>query len=200
MSITWVEKEKTLKLEKNVKEEINTVIPGKNLIELTKILDDEKSTIEMHLFSNKVLFKFDNTVFQTRVLGGTFPDVERLVPTSFELEIKVNQNDFYNVIDRASLLTNERDKNIVKFECKGKQLKISSNSPEIGKVEEKMDIEKNEALDIKIAFSSRFMMDALRTIKSDNVVLNFNGDVKPIIIFDEKDKSVLQLILPIKTY
>lgn len=191
---------KTIELDKERKEDINTVIPGKNLIELTKIIEENDTKIEMHLFNNKVLFKFDNTLFQTRVLGGTFPDVERLVPTSFELEIKANQSEFYNVIDRASLLTSERDKNIVKFECKGNNLVISSNSPEIGKVEEKMTVEKSIDQDIKIAFSSRFMMDALRTIKSDKVILNFNGDVKPIIIFDQEDKSVLQLILPIKTY
>ena len=191
---------KTIKINKEVKENIDTVIPGKNLIELSKILDENENNIEMHLFNNKVLFKFDNTMFQTRVLAGTFPDVERLVPTSFELEIKANQSEFYNVIDRAALLTSEKDKNIVKFECSKNELIVSSNSPEIGRVEEKMNVEKNIDEDIKIAFSSKFMMDALRTIKSENVILNFNGDVKPIIIYDEDDKSVLQLILPIKTY
>lgn len=191
---------KTVNLTTDLKEDISTVIPGKNLIELTKIIEDNDNKIEMHLFNNKVLFKYDNTKFQTRVLGGTFPDVERLVPTSYELVIKANQEEFYKVIDRAALLTSEKDKNIVKFECNGNNLVVSSNSPEIGKVEEKMTVEKSIDQDIKIAFSSRFMMDALRTIKSENVLLNFNGDVKPIIIFDDDDSSVLQLILPIKTY
>ena len=63
-----------------------------------------------------------------------------------------------------------------------------------------MSVEKNTDENIKIAFSSRFMMDALRTINSEDVLLNFNGDVKPIIILDERDKNLLQLILPIKTY
>lgn len=191
---------KSLKLDKEFKEEIGVVIPGKNLIELTKIIEDNDEKLEMHIFNNKVLFKYDNTMFQTRVLGGTFPDVERLVPSSFELTVKANEGEFYNVIDRAALLTSEKDKNIVKFELNGEELTVSSNSPEIGKVEEKMNVEKNNNQNIKIAFSSRFMMDALRTIKSDKVILNFNGDVKPIIILDEEDENLLQLILPIKTY
>ena len=191
---------KACKIEKEVKEDLNIVIPGKNLIELTKIIEDNKKKIEMHIFTNKVLFKFDNTLFQTRVLSGNFPDVNRLIPSSFELEITAGLNEFYNVIDRASLLTNEKDKNIVKFECEGNNLIISSNSPEIGKVEEKMTVIKNNENNIKIAFSSKFMMDALKTIESDNSIIKFNGDVNPIIIVDEKDDTLLQLILPIKTY
>ena len=92
------------------------------------------------------------------------------------------------------------DKNIVKFECLGEEVTVSSNSPEIGRVEERMNIEKNNNNDIKIAFSSRFMMDALKTVESKNVVLCFNNDIQPIIIKDEKDDTLLQLILPIKTY
>lgn len=187
-------------LGKKVDEDINIVIPGKNLIELTKILEETDDNIEMHVFNNKVLFKFDNTLFQTRVLSGTFPDVDRLIPAAFELEVKANAGEFFNVIDRAALLTSEKDKNIVKFETSGSEVVVSSNSPEIGRVEEKMDVEKNNDNDIKIAFSSRFMMDALRTIESKDVVLCFNNDVQPIIIKDDKDKTLLQLILPIKTY
>lgn len=187
-------------LGQKVEEDVNIVIPGKNLIELTKILEENDANIEMHVFSNKVLFKFDDTLFQTRVLSGTFPDVDRLIPASFELEVKANANEFYNVIDRAALLTSEKDKNIVKFECVGNEVIVSSNSPEIGRVEEKMSVEKNAETDIKIAFSSKFMMDALRTVESLDVVLCFNNDVNPIIIKDDEDKTLLQLILPIKTY
>lgn len=191
---------KMISLDKKIKEEINVVVPGRNLIELTKILSETDDNVEMHIFSNKILFKFDNTLFQSRVLSGTFPDVNRLIPEKFELEIKVNANDFYNVIDRASLLTSEKDKNIIKFECIENDVIVSSNSPEIGRVEEKISVEKNNKNDIKIAFSSKFMMDAIRTIESKNVILKFNNEVQPIIIMDEKDETLLQLILPIKTY
>ena len=191
---------KSVTLPTKITEEVNVIIPGKNLIELTKIIEEEDDDIQMHIFSNKVLFKFDNTLFQTRVLSGTFPDVNRLIPDSFEVEIKVNASEFYNVIDRAALLTSEKDKNIVKFECENNEVIISSNSPEIGKVEEEIDVEKNNDNNIKIAFSSKYMMDALRTIESKDVILCFNTDIKPIIIKDAKDKTLLQLILPIKTY
>ena len=191
---------KYVNLTQSVNEEINVVIPGKNLMELTKIIIDNEESIEMHIFTNKILFKFDDTLFQTRVLSGNFPDVNKLIPESFELVVKANALEFFNVIDRAALLTSEKDKNIVKFECVGNEVVVSSNSPEIGKVEEKMNVEKNNDSNIKIAFSSRFMMDAIKTVESKDVLINFNSDVKPIIILDEKDDTLLQLILPIKTY
>lgn len=191
---------KTLEINNNSNEDFNIVIPGKNLIELTKIIEDNEDEIEMHIFNNKVLFKFDDTMFQTRVLAGTFPDVNKMIPDNFELTIKTNCNEFYNVIDRAALLTSEKDKNIVKLEINNSNAIVSSNSPEIGKVEEKMEVENETGNSIKIAFSSKFMMDALRTVESLDAVICFNDDVKPIIIKDNNDKSLLQLILPIKTY
>lgn len=191
---------KYVNLTKKYDEEQDIVIPGRNLIELIKIIEENKNNIEMHIFSNKVLFKFDNTLFETRVLSGTFPNVDRLIPSSFNLNIKVNSYEFYNVIDRAALLTSDKEKNIIKFECEDNLLTILSNSPEIGKVEEKMIVEKSNKENIKIAFSSKFMMDAIRTINSEKVILKFNNDVQPIIICDEKDDTILQLILPIKTY
>ena len=81
---------KIIKLDNVVDNLINIVIPGKNLGELFKILNDEDENVEIHIFSNKILFKFDNILFQSRLLNGTFPDTSRLIPTEFELEIKTD--------------------------------------------------------------------------------------------------------------
>ena len=191
---------KSIVLNKKFDEELNVVIPGKNLMELIKILEENDSEIKMNIFNNKVLFSFDNILFQSRVLSGTFPDVDRLIPEKFNLSINANKSELYNVIDRASLLTSEKDKNIIKLEIVKKVATISSNTPEIGKVEESLDIENNNNEDLVISFSSKFMMDAIKTIESVNVVINFNGDLNPIIVKDSEDDTLLQLILPIKTY
>ncbi len=191
---------KIVELDSTVENIINIVIPGKNIGELIKILNDEDENVEIHIFSNKILFKFDNILFQSRLLNGTFPDTSRLIPQEFELEIKTDLNDFYNVIDRAALLTTEKDKNVIKFETNGNELIVSSNTPEIGKVEEKLVVSKNNDKNIKIAFSSKFMMEALRTINSKDIRILLNSDVKPIIIKNDEDDNIIQLLLPIKTY
>ena len=191
---------KIVKLDNPVDNIINIVIPGKNMGELVKIIDDEDENIEIHIFSNKILFKFDNILFQSRLLNGSFPDTSRLIPEEFSLEIKADLDELYKVIDRAALLTSEKEKNVIKFETCGNEVVISSNTPEIGKVEEKLAITKNNDNEIKIAFSSKYMMEALRTINSKDIRISLNSDVKPIILKTYEDEDLIQLLLPIKTY
>ena len=102
------------------------------------------------------------------------------------------------MIDRASLLTSDRDKNTIKLELKNNELVISSNSPEIGKVEEKMRVESND--EISISFSSKYMLDSVKSFETDNIVMYMNNDNSPIIIKSNEDESLVQLVLPIKTY
>ena len=77
---------------------------------------------------------------------------------------------------------------------------VSSNIPEIGNVEEKVMVQKNKEQEIKIAFSSKYMMDALKSFESEEVELLFNGEIKPIILKSVGDDSLTQLVLPIRTY
>lgn len=76
--------------------------------------------------------------------------------------------------------------------------KITSMSLEIGKVEEKLNVDCDK--NIKISFSAKYMMDALRTMKSDNVTLTFVGEIKPILLKEENNDNLICLILPIRTY
>ncbi len=191
---------KVVNLDNSVDNLINIVIPGKNIGELNKILTDDDDNVEIHIFSNKILFKFDNLLFQSRLLNGTFPDTSRLIPDEFEIEIKADLNEFFGVIDRAALLTSEKEKNVIKFETNKNEVTVSSNTPEIGRVEEKLMVTKNNDKEIKISFSSKFMMEALRTINSKDIKILLNSDIKPIILKTDEDDGLTQLLLPIKTY
>lgn len=181
-------------------EDFNIVIPNKNIIELLKTLNNPNKDIVIHIFNNKVLFEFDNILFQSVLLNGTYPDTSSLIPNSTLLSFNCDLNAFYDVIDRASLLTNDKDKNIVKLSIKGDNLMITSNSPEIGRVEERMVISKSTSIDIDIAFSSKYMKEALKSFTNNQIEICFNGEIKPIIIKSQKQTDLTQLILPIKTY
>ena len=191
---------KTIKLDKPVDNPINIVIPGKNIGELVKIINEEDDSLQIHIFTNKVLFEFDNILFQSRLLNDVFPNISRLIPTEFKIIIKADLNELYNVVDRASLLTSEKEKNVIKFETNGNILTVTSNTPEIGRVEEKLPISKDTSEDIKIAFSAKHMMDALRTINSKDVRVLLNSEISPIILNTEDSEDLLQLLMPIKTY
>lgn len=191
---------KTIELENIIEESNNIIIPTKNLQELIKLFIDEEDNIEIHIFNNRVVFKFNSIIMMSRLINGAYPDTSQLIPKNFLINIKVNLNNFYNAIDRASLLTNEADKNTIMFETKDDIAIISSNIPEIGNVEEKIEIEKKEGENIKIAFSSKYMMDAIKSLDSTEIELLFNGEIKPIILKNPESDNLIQLILPIRTY
>ena len=135
------------------------------------------------------------------IVKGTRKDIVReidFIPTKFEIEVECNYSNLFEMIDRASLLTSDRDKNTIKLELNNDELTISSNSPEIGYVEEKMAVKSNG--NISISFSSKYMLDAIRSFGEEKVVLYMNNDNSPIIVKSKEETSLIQLVLPIKTY
>ena len=116
------------------------------------------------------------------------------------LKITADLSMLYDVIDRASILTSDKEKNIVTLETKEDMLIVRSSSAEIGRVEEKMKINKNVDENIKISFSAKYMMEALKSFQGNTVEISFVGEVKPIVVKDIDDEKLIQLVLPIRTY
>lgn len=191
---------KVITLSTASEENYNVVIPSKNVIEFSRILNDNENDIEVHIFNNKILFKYDNIIFQSRLISGSYPNTSNLFPNDSILKVTVDLNDLYNVIDRASILTSDKEKNIVTLETIDNTLYMRSSSAEIGRVEEKMPIIKDNDENIRISFSARYMMEALKSFTGNTVELSFVGEVKPIIIKDKDDEELTQLVLPIRTY
>ncbi len=191
---------KIVTLDKESSENYNIVVPRHNIVELSKILSSEEEQIELNIFSNKILFKLDNLIFQSRLINGTYPNTSNLLPKEDFMNITVDLYAFHSVIDRVSILTSDKDKNIVNLETNGDVLTLKSSSAEIGKVEEKMTIKKNNKEDIKISFSAKYMMEALKSFSTENVDLHFVGEIKPILIKSKEDETLTQLVLPIRTY
>ncbi len=191
---------KVVKLDKVSEENYNIVIPSHNLVEFTKILDGELEDVELHIFNNKILLKAGNLKFESRLINGTYPNTSNLLPDDSFLVINTNLNDFYNVIDRVSILTSDKEKNIVTLETDGNTLILRSSSVEVGRVEEKMIINKNNDENIKISFSAKYMMEALKSFSTETVDIHFVGEIKPILIKSKEDETLTQLVLPIRTY
>ena len=101
---------KVIKLEKSSKENQNIVIPSRNLVEFTRIIDDGEDMIEIHIFNNKILFKYQNLLFQSRLINGTYPNTSNLLPKDYLVKLHFNINSFYDVVDRVSILTSDKDK------------------------------------------------------------------------------------------
>jgi len=189
---------KNIKLDRVLDKSINIVIPGRNLLELDKIILEDKDNLELHVFDNKILFKYKNILFLSRLLIGTYPATSSIIPNEFNVLIECSCNGLFNMIDRASLLTLDRDKNTIKLELKDQEMIITSNTPEVGNVQQKMRVETND--EISISFSSKYMLDCIKSFETENIVLYMNDDNSPIIIKSNEDESLIQLVLPIRTW
>ncbi len=191
---------KEIRLTKPVEEIYNIIMPGKNIIEFSRIIDDREGEIRLHIFNNKILLEEGDLLFQSRLISGNYPNTSKLIPEDSILKITANLSQLYNVIEQASILTSDKEKNIVSLSTSGNLLIVKSVSNEKGKAEMKMNIVKNNNEDITIAFSAKYMMEALNALNNENIEMSFIGEVKPITIKNLEDDGLIQLVVPIRTY
>ena len=191
---------KNIRLANAVDENYNIIIPGKNIVEFSRILDNSEKEVRIHIFNNKILFEVEDLLFQSRLINGNYPPTTKSIPSEFNLTIKANLKELYNVIEQASILTTDREKNIVSLSTKDNLLTVKSVSNEKGKAEMKMLVEKDTDEEISIAFSARFMMEALNALKTDEIEMSFVGEIKPIVLRNTENDGLIQLVVPIRTY
>lgn len=178
----------------------SVVIPGKSLNELNKILEDTNELIDIVITDNQILFKTKYLLFFSRLLEGNYPDTSRLIPTDYKTEVIIAAKDFLQAIDRASLLAREGRNNVVKLTTFDDEVQISTTLPEVGKVEEYVQSESLTGEELKISFSAKYMMDALKALDSTDIKISFTGAMRPFLIRSLENDSILQLILPVRTY
>lgn len=179
----------------------NVVIPGKSLTELNKILDENQDPVEIRITNNQILFRTKHLYFLSRLLEGNYPDTSRLIPSESKTSLQIDTKELLRSIDRASLLAKENRNNVVKLVTQDSgQLEISSNSPEVGRVVEEVTVQEISGEELRISFSAKYMMDALKVIESEQVKIEFTGAMRPFLIRPTDDEDLLQLITPVRTY
>ncbi|WP_058309199.1 DNA polymerase III subunit beta [Gracilibacillus massiliensis] len=177
------------------------VIPGKSLTELSKILDDTEDKLQISISENQIAFQTNHLYFLSRLLDGKYPETSRLIPEESKTVIHADTKTLLQAVDRASLLAKDNHNNVIRLQTKDNQtVEISSNSPEIGKVEEEITVAKIDGEELKISFSSKYMIDALKIMESDQVKIEFTGAMRPFIIKPIDHDQILQLILPVRTF
>lgn len=178
----------------------NVVIPGKSLVELSKILPDDTRLVDIVITDNQILVKIDHILFYSRVLDGTFPDTSRIIPKNGKTFMNFDTKEFLGAIERASLLAREGKNNVVNLVTgEDQSVEVYSVTPEIGKVVEEVIPVSVEGEPLRIAFNAKYMIDALRAVDSEVIEISFTGAMSPFIIRPSDYHKILHLILPVRT-
>ena len=176
-------------------EDRKLIVPGKTLIEISKILSGEaESMVNISYTSNHIVFEFDNTVVVSRLIEGDYFKIDQMLSNDYETKVRINKKELLNCIDRATLMIKEGDKKpiIIQIGDEWMELKIKS---QIGSMNEEIAITK-EGKDLLIGFNPKFLIDALRVIDDEEVTLYLMNAKAPCFIKDEEE-SYIQLILPV---
>lgn len=178
----------------------NVVISAKTLVELSKLVPEQNMLVDITVADNQVLFKIGHVLFYTRILDGTYPDTSKIIPQVFKTELVVDTKNMMDAIDRAYLMSREEKTNIVRLiTLEDGNIEISSSSTELGRVTEQLDAKQFNGDPLRIAFNSKYMLDVLKVIDSEQLFIGFTGAMSPIVIRPIDHAYSMYVILPYRT-
>lgn len=187
---------KSIELEDSLN--FNICIPATNLYEVQKTIDNN-DPVQIAVSDRIVQFSIGSTLIQSRLIDGLFPDVNRLIPHEYGYEILISKQEMIAALDRSSFLKAEGSWT-VKLEANPERIVLSSKSQEIGSSEEVLIPAEYIGGTLKISFSGRYLLEALKSFKSEMIRILFVGEMQAFVLKTPGDESIVQLILPLRTF
>lgn len=171
------------------------IVPRKTVNELRKLIDEAGDAIKISLSESKIRFSFDHIVLTSKLVDGTFPDYQRVIPANNDKIVEVNPKAFTHAIDRVSTISDGKSR-AVKIALNGKTMTLSANSPDAGSATEDLEINGND--NMEIGFNAKYLLDITSQIEGDGCRLTLADAASPTIIQDISDASSLYVIMPLR--
>lgn len=187
---------KTLTIAENLN--FNITVPSKSLQEVVKTLDQEGDVV-VAVNDKKAQFIIHDTIIQTRLIDGAYPETNRLIPLQFDYELTIDTKDLLSAIDRASFIKND-GVSVIKFSLSETECVLSSKSVEVGSSTEVLNSASFTGSPLEISCNGRYVFEAIRALGGSLVKFSLCGEMKPFIITSLDDDHILQLVLPVRTY
>ena len=186
-----------LRQEPVVYDNIEFIVPAKTLDELVHILaDDNDKNITFRIDKNQISFSVGDYIMISRLIDGEFIQYNKHLVCSDNVYAEVNCRDMIDMLDRAMLIINEKNKNPIRCELNGDTLALSCTTG-LGKVNDKINVKYN-GQPITIGFNAKYMLDAFKACDTDSVKLIMSSSVAPIIIKPLAGTEFTFLVLPMR--
>ena len=172
------------------------IVPRKTVMELHKLIEDQTGDIDVTLSTSKIRFSFGSVVLTSKLIDGTFPDYERVIPKDNDKTMEVDTKLFAQAVDRVSTISSEKGR-AVKLNLDGEKLTLSVNNPDSGSAEEELVADyKNDPLDI--GFNARYLLDIAGQLDSDTASFLLADSSSPTIVRDKDDETALYVLMPLR--
>ncbi|WP_336293667.1 DNA polymerase III subunit beta [Bartonella sp. CB169] len=173
------------------------IIPRKAVGELQKLLSEENdSNVCVEISETKIRFSVGSVVFTSKLIDGTFPDYQRVIPTGNDKKLVVNRQDFSAAVDRVSTILSNRGR-AVKLEIKREQLRLVVHNPDSGSAEDQLTASYTSD-PLEIGFNSRYLLDIAGQLSSDEMVFMLSEAGAPALIRENGDADALYVLMPIR--
>ena len=172
------------------------ILPRKTVHELAKLLADYPEKVAVGLSANKIRFTAGNVVLTSKLIDGTFPDYQRVIPASNNKTMMVDNAAFISAVDRVSTLSSEKGR-AVKLSISEGRLELSVNNPESGSATEELNADYSGE-GMEIGFNARYLLDIAGQLEGDRAVFKLSDPSAPTVLQDEKDESGLYVLMPMR--
>lgn len=192
---------KKIELENPLKENVSLILPAKTLLEVAKIITEEKgqdSIVKMGYTKeqNQIVFVFSDLELFSRVIEGEFPDYEKIIPQTVNTKITIDKENLNRAVKIVSVFARESS-NIVKIKAKEGILEMSANSPQMGENTNNLEV-KTEGEGIETAYNFRFLQSFLNAVSGHEVTLETTGSLNPGVFKEVGNDNFLHIIMPVR--
>jgi DNA polymerase-3 subunit beta len=172
------------------------IVPRKTVTELRKLIDETEKPVRIELSETKIRFSFEDAVLTSKLIDGTFPDYDRVVPANNDKVLEVDCKLFAEAVDRVSTISTEKSR-AVKLTMERGNLVLSASSPENGMATEEIEVNYGAA-PLEIGFNSRYLLDITQQIEGEGAQFTMADAASPTIVRDVADPSALYVLMPMR--
>lgn len=193
---------KNYTLEQNFSDQSQMIIPAKAVSELSRVLPDEEHSVKIEFSKENISFHFENgsenIYLISKLIPGQFPDYKQVIPAETNAKVAVNRKELMAASERSAIIASA-SANIIHLEVVEGQVHITANTPEVGTSSELLPAAIQGNFKDMIAFNVRLLLDALKIIDEDEVVLELSGKLAPGVLRPKMGKDYLYVVMPIRT-
>lgn len=172
------------------------IVPRKTVAEVRKLIEETNADVTISLSDSKIRFAFDDAMLTSKLIDGTFPDYERVIPQDNDKILVVEKKPFADAVDRVSAISTEKSRAIKVAVDKG-TLTLSASSPEAGSATEEVSVTYDSS-PMEIGFNSRYLLDIMSQIEGDSARFAMADAASPTVIREVADGSAVYVLMPMR--